>query len=168
MRVLCAVLSLLTPTATPAPAAVVYRPPLAGAVIRHYEPPSSPYGPGHRGIDIAAPEASVVRAAAGGRVAFAGHVGGSIAVSIDHPDGVRTTYSYLAQATVRAGEAVTRGDPIGRSGTGHPGSSAETHVHVGARRGETYLDVEALLVDSMRRDHSGLIRLTAQPARQAG
>ncbi|HEX9695648.1 MAG TPA: M23 family metallopeptidase [Actinomycetota bacterium] len=147
-------------TGSPAPApAVVYRPPLPGAIIRHFEPPPTPYSAGHRGIDIAAPSDSIVRAAAAGRVAFAGPVGGSVAVSIDHPDGIRTTYSYLASALVRAGGTVARGDPIARSGTGHPDESGEAHVHVGARRGETYIDVEALIVDSLRRDHAGLVRL---------
>jgi len=165
---LVAALVLLTPTAAPTPGPVLYRPPLPGPVIRHFEPPPTPYAAGHRGIDIAAPPGSIVRAAAAGRVAFAGPVGGTIAVSVDHADGLRTTYSYLAEALVRAGATVARGDPIARSGSGHPGSSQEPHVHVGARRGEDYLDVEALIVESLRRDHAGLIRLVPSPAPAPG
>lgn len=159
MRFVVAILALLSPVATPAPRPLSYRPPLPGAIVRHYEPPPDPYTAGHRGIDIAAPAGSVVRAAEAGRVAFAGPVGGTVAVSIDHADGIRTTYSYLSSALVRAGALVARGDPIGRTGSGHPGSTGPAHVHAGARRGEAYLDIEALIADSLRRDHAGMVRL---------
>ncbi|MDQ3991906.1 MAG: peptidoglycan DD-metalloendopeptidase family protein, partial [Actinomycetota bacterium] len=72
-----------------------YRWPVRGAVVRRFEPPGSAYGPGHRGIDIAAPFGSSVVAAHDGVVAFAGGVAGELFVSVDHPDGVRTTYSWL-------------------------------------------------------------------------
>src|SRR2546428_10952692 len=65
--------------------------PLPGAVIRGYEPPTSPYGPGHRGIDIAAPVGTPVLAAAAGTVSFAGRVAGSLYVTIDHGAGLFTT-----------------------------------------------------------------------------
>ena len=113
-------------------------------MIRPFEGPTSPYGPGHRGIDISCPLGTEVRASNDGVVAFAGWVAGSLFVSIDHPDGVRTTYSWLSEASVRAGERVGQGDVIGRSGHGHPEES-RTHLHFGARVGETYIDPMLLL-----------------------
>src|SRR5918996_1070897 len=79
------------------PAYGTYDWPVHGPVIRPFEPPVGPYGAGHRGIDIAVPPGTPVRAAAEGVVAFAGLVAGGGFVSIDHPDGVRTTYSWLGE-----------------------------------------------------------------------
>lgn len=144
-------------------AGVSYVPPHPGPVVRHFEPPPTPYDAGHRGIDLAAAEGATIVAAAAGRVAFAGPVGGAVSISIDHADGIRTTYSYLSSATVRAGQTVARGAPIGRSGRGHPGSAQPPHVHVGARRGTTYVDVEQIIVDGLRRDYSPVVRLVPVP-----
>lgn len=120
--------------------------PVRGEVIRRFEPPSSKYGPGHRGIDIAAPVGSTVRTAGPGRVAFAGRVAGSLYVSIDHPDDIRTTYSWLSAIAVRSGDAVRRGQVVGSTGPGHPGIQPP-HLHFGARIGDTYIDPLLLLGD---------------------
>jgi murein DD-endopeptidase MepM/ murein hydrolase activator NlpD len=126
------------------PAYGTYAWPVEGPVIRPFEPPESPYGAGHRGIDVAVPAGTVVRAAADGVVAFAGTVAGGRYVSIDHPDGVRSTYSWLSAISVRAGDPVRRGDPVAASGLGHPGVDP-AHLHFGARYAGTYLDPMLLL-----------------------
>ena len=126
------------------PAYGTYEWPVRGSVILPFELPGTPYGPGHRGIDIAAPFGSPVRAAGPGRVAFAGWVAGSLYVSIDHPDGVRTTCSWLSAVSVRAGDEVRAGQPIGATGSGHPGR-LPPHVHFGARVGDLYIDPLLLL-----------------------
>src|SRR2546422_8925380 len=84
-----------------APAYGTYAWPVVGPVIRGFEPPPDPFGAGHRGIDIGAPFGSDIVAAQVGTVAFAGWVGGSLFISIDHPDGVRTTYSWISAAQDR-------------------------------------------------------------------
>jgi murein DD-endopeptidase MepM/ murein hydrolase activator NlpD len=128
------------------PAASVgsYAWPVHGPVLRRFDPPDGPYGAGHRGIDVGVPAGTPVRAAQGGTVAFAGRVAGQVHVSIDHPDGVRTSYSYLERSQVRAGDAVLRGSLIGASGGGHAGA-AETHLHFGARYAGEYIDPLLLL-----------------------
>jgi len=123
--------------------------------MRPFSPPSDPYGPGHRGIDIGAPFGSDLMGARDGVVAFAGWVGGSLFISVDHDDGVRTTYSWLSEIDVRKGDSVTRGQVIGRTGHGHP-DVAEPHLHFGARIGSTYIDPMLLLEPE---DVTGLIRL---------
>lgn len=129
--------------------------PLRGPVIRRFEPPPSPYEAGHRGIDIAAPLGTGVGASREGIVAFAGWVAGSLFVSIDHPDGVRTTYSWLSEALVKKGESVQRKQLIGRSGHGHS-DVPDTHLHFGARVGSQYIDPMLLLEGA---DVAGLIHL---------
>lgn len=127
-----------------APAYGTYAWPIQGPVIRGFEPPQDPYGPGHRGIDIAAPFGSELLAAEEGVVAFAGWVGGSLFISIDHPDGVRSTYSWLSAIDVTEGRPVLRGEAIGRTGRGHP-DVPTTHLHFGTRIGDTYIDPMLML-----------------------
>jgi murein DD-endopeptidase MepM/ murein hydrolase activator NlpD len=142
------------PPAATAPAYGTYGWPVRGEVIRPFEPPDEPFGAGHRGIDIAAPLGTTVRAAQSGTVAFAGPVAGSLFVSVDHPDGVRTTYSWLSEVGVRAGDPVQRGSPIGLTGPGHPGVDP-SHLHFGARFAGQYIDPMLLLEGSV----VGLVRL---------
>jgi murein DD-endopeptidase MepM/ murein hydrolase activator NlpD len=127
------------------PAYGTYAWPVQGPVIRGFEPPPNPFASGHRGIDIGAPFGSDMAAAQDGIVAFAGWVGGSLFVSIDHDDGVRTTYSWLSGISVVLGDAVTQGQVVGQTGQGHPGS-ATPHLHFGARVGSTYIDPLLLLL----------------------
>lgn len=133
------------PTPTPREGAA-YAVALFGALLRPYDAPDDPYAPGHRGLDVAAPSGEPVRAAAAGVVAFAGNVAGNLTVSVDHPDGVRTTYSYLGTIGVVTGQTVAGGQALGTVGAGHPGSGAPPHVHLSVRRGGEYVDPLTLLV----------------------
>ena len=90
-----------------------------------------------------------------GVVAFAGWVAGALFVSIDHTDGVRTTYSWVSAVSVKKGDKVARGSPIGNTGHGHPDVD-QPHLHFGARIGNTYIDPLLLLEGA---DVSGLIHL---------
>jgi murein DD-endopeptidase MepM/ murein hydrolase activator NlpD len=127
-----------------APAYGTYSWPVLGQVTRQYDPPETPFGSGHRGIDIAAPLGTPVRAAQGGTVAYSGLVAGALFVSIDHPDGVRTTYSWLSEVRARVGDRVDRGAIVGLTGSGHPGVEPP-HLHLGARYGGDYIDPMLLL-----------------------
>ena len=168
-----AVAALLTlpPTApdpgSPPPAAgetVVYAWPVRGPVLRAFEPPGTAYGPGHRGIDIGAPIGTPVRAAAEGVVAFAGSVAGARYLSIDHADGIRTTYSWLSALLVERGDRVRRGAVVARTGWGHPATAAP-HLHLGARVGDVYLDPLALLGDPSA---AGIVHLAPLDAVESG
>jgi murein DD-endopeptidase MepM/ murein hydrolase activator NlpD len=139
----------------PAPAPASYSWPVVGPVIRGFEQPTGPYGAGHRGIDIGAHAGAPVRAAADGIVAFAGRVAGDLHVSIDHPDGVRTTYAFLGSVSVSAGSPVARGASIGSVGPGHQ-ASTQPHLHFGARFAGQYIDPMLLLE---RPSMVGMIRL---------
>jgi murein DD-endopeptidase MepM/ murein hydrolase activator NlpD len=113
-------------------------------VTRPFDPPDSPYGPGHRGVDLAGAPGGVVAAAGAGVVVFAGMVAGRPVVSVDHPGGLRTTYEPVDPA-VGAGATVDRGTTLGVLAAGHVGCPVAACLHWGLRRGETYLDPLALL-----------------------
>jgi len=134
-----------TPEQAPPPGAGTYAWPVQGEVIRPFDPPGDPFGSGHRGVDIAAPSGTPVRAAEEGVVTFAGALAGSLYVSIDHPGGVRTTYSWLSSVVVRRGDRVARLQVLGATGPGHPGDPGPAHLHLGARVAEAYVDPLLLL-----------------------
>ena len=119
------------------------------AVTRPFEAPAHAYGPGHRGADLGGAPGTPVLAAGDGVVVFAGMVAGRPVVSIDHADGLRTTYEPVDPA-VGAGQRVTRGSPIGALVTGHAGCPVEACLHWGLRRGSDYLDPLLLLVVRVR------------------
>lgn len=120
-----------------------YRPPLSGAVVATFDPPAQRWGAGHRGVDLAAVEGEAVRASADGVVSFAGSIAGQWWVSLDHLDGVRTSYGPLRRVVVASGQHVRRGDGLGAAAGGH--RPAGVVLHWGARRGGDYLDPLTLL-----------------------
>jgi murein DD-endopeptidase MepM/ murein hydrolase activator NlpD len=163
MRIALACLAVVSfvvaPPARSAPLDLVQ--PAPGPITRHFEPPPTPYTAGHRGIDIGAPIGTRVVAAAAGTVSFAGQVGGSLFVSIDHPGGLRTTYSFLSLVLVKKGQAVTQGQPIAKSGPGAAGE--QPNLHFGLRSGTDYLDPEPYLLASIRRNLWRVIWLAPIP-----
>lgn len=107
--------------------------PYATHVLRGYEPPEKPWLPGHRGVDLALPPGAPVRAAGDGVVHFSGVVAGTPVVSIEHGEGLRTTYQPV-WGFVHAGDEVREGQEIGTLGypeqaDGYPG------LHWGAKVG---------------------------------
>ena len=121
-------------------------PPLA--VDRPFQAPFAPWGPGHRGVDLAAAEGSPVRSAGAGRVLAAGRIAGRYVVSVEHPGAValgvtgwRTTYEGV-RPRVRVGDAVLAGSVIGVLDS--PGGHCSC-LHWGLRRGTAYADPLLLL-----------------------
>jgi alpha-beta hydrolase superfamily lysophospholipase len=141
------VAALLATGAPPAAASAVrYQLPAAGPVVRSFDPGSTPFGPGHRGVDLDVPVGSTVAAAAGGIVRHAGPVAGITWVSIDHADGIRTSYGPLADLRVGRGQPVEAGAGLGRLAPGGHGHDLQDRgVHWGARRDGRYLDPLSLL-----------------------
>jgi murein DD-endopeptidase MepM/ murein hydrolase activator NlpD len=113
--------------------------------VRPFQRPATPYGPGHRGVDLGGQPDEPVLAAGAGVVVFAGPVGGRGVVSIDHAGGIRTTYEPLT-VLVSAGQRVDLGTVIARLAPGHDGCvDAPACLHWGARRGTEYVDPLGLL-----------------------
>jgi murein DD-endopeptidase MepM/ murein hydrolase activator NlpD len=84
---------------------------------------------GHYGLDIAADYGSTVRAAASGRVIFAGWKsnGGGYQVWISHGSGLYTTYNHMSSVTVSSGANVSEGTRVGR--IGQSGWATGPHLH---------------------------------------
>lgn len=116
-------------------------------VLRAFEAPEHRYGSGHRGIDVGIPAGAEVHAVEAGTVHFAGTVAGRGVVSVRHADGLLSTYEPVT-ATVSAGAAVGAGSTLGtieaiEGSLSH--CAPATCLHLGARRGEDYLDPLLLL-----------------------
>ncbi len=122
--------------------------PVAGPVVRPFQPGEHRYAAGHRGVDLAMPGGSVVRASGSGTIAAAGFVAGRPVVSIIHAGGLRTTYEPVTPR-VRSGQHVNAGEPIGVLLPGHAECAGDACLHWGLRRavpgGEVYLDPLLLL-----------------------
>ena len=103
---------------------------------RLYSPIDAPigdrYGPRgaqlHAGLDFPAPTGTTVRAAASGRVSFAGYDDGwGLTVVLDHGNGLKTRYAHFSQGTVLRGALVTAGQVVGRVGS--TGFATGPHLH---------------------------------------
>lgn len=146
--------------ATPKSGTSVWRWPLVGTggssptVVRPFDPPAHRWLPGHRGVDLGARGPTEVLAAGPGTVTFAGTLFGQGVVVIEH-HGVRTTYEPV-NASVRSGDAVVAGTPIGTLVAGHCSSGMCLHwgLLTGRGHGVRYYD-PLLLV--------GRIRLRLEP-----
>jgi murein DD-endopeptidase MepM/ murein hydrolase activator NlpD len=123
------------PSTAAAAQAPRFVPPVDAPVSDPYRPPTTPYGPGNRGIEYATAFGTEVRASGTGVVAFAGVIAHELYVSIDHEGGIRTTYSYLTTIEVVAGQTVGQGEIVGISGA---------RLHFGARRFGAYIDPASL------------------------
>jgi murein DD-endopeptidase MepM/ murein hydrolase activator NlpD len=84
----------------------------------------------HAGIDIGVDLGTQVRAAMDGRVADAGYnpTFGNYVI-LGHADGIQSLYAHLSSYSVRIGEKVAQGTPIGLSGS--TGYSTGPHLHFG-------------------------------------
>lgn len=80
-------------------------------VIDRFDPPDSPYGAGHRGVDLLGHPGQTVHAALAGTVTYAGMLAGRGVVVVDHGE-TRTTYEPVS-ASVHVGARLAAGAPIG-------------------------------------------------------
>lgn len=98
-------------------------------------------GRSHDAIDIMAPAGTPVIAAAPGTVEklFFSRGGGGVTAYVRSPDG-RWTYYYAHlqdyAASLREGETIKRGDPIGRVGSTGDANPAAPHLHFAINRME--------------------------------
>src|SRR4051794_28850349 len=107
-------------------------------VVVGFDPPSSPWGAGHRGVDLLGEPGQPVRAALAGTVTFAGTLAGRGVVVVDHGS-TRTTYEPVSP-TVSVGSTVSTGGRIGTLEGELSHCFPRTCLHWGLIQGEEYLD----------------------------
>ncbi|MGW0607972.1 transglycosylase family protein [Streptomyces sp. NPDC002640] len=88
----------------------------------------------HTGIDFPVPTGTAVKSIGAGQVVTAGW-GGSFGyqVVVRHQDGRYSQYAHLSAISVKAGQSVTAGQRLGRSGS--TGNSSGPHLHFEVRTG---------------------------------
>lgn len=115
-----------------------WRWPVAPArIVAPFAAPAHAYGPGHRGVDLAADVGATAVAPAAGVVAFSGRVVDRGVLTIDHGDGLVSTLEPL-ESTPPVGTAVVAGVPVGRVDRG--GHSAPGTLHLGVREHGVYVN----------------------------
>src|SRR3954449_10514353 len=65
------------------------------SLVTGFDPPTTPWGAGHRGVDLLGQPGQTVRAALAGTVTFAGTLAGRGVVVVSH-GATRTTYEPVA------------------------------------------------------------------------
>jgi hypothetical protein len=91
----------------------------------------------HSGTDFGTPTGTIIRAADGGQVTFAG-ISGSLTsgygrlVIVNHGGGLESYYAHLQGFFVQAGDIIAQGDPVGRANSS--GWSTGPHLHFEVRQ----------------------------------
>lgn len=139
----------LPPAPTPGPygygGPIPYGPgpsPGSGAIappVKSYSKLTDFYRPGHRGLDIAAPEGTIIFACHDGKVSAAGwsSVGYGNQIIISGGEWW-TRYAHLSQINVGVGQVVKARDPIGRMGC--TGNSTCSHLHLEVKQHGNFID----------------------------
>lgn len=87
----------------------------------------------HKGLDIAAPNGTTIKAAAGGTITYAGWMSGyGNLVIISHGNGIQTYYGHCSKLYVSKGKTVNAGDKI--AAVGSTGNSTGNHLHFEIRK----------------------------------
>lgn len=120
---------------TPGP----WRSPVSAAELRPFAAPPSPWGAGHRGVDLGPLSAgATIRAPADGQVSFAGVVVDRPVLSIEHGSGYLSSFEPV-EGSLEVGDAVSTGDPVGTLAPGK-GHCTAPCLHWGVRLHGEYIN----------------------------
>jgi murein DD-endopeptidase MepM/ murein hydrolase activator NlpD len=115
------------------------------AVVRAFDPPDKPWMSGHRGVDLGATHDGVsVTAPEAGTVSFAGVVVDRPVITIDHGNGLRSSFEPV-ESPLRAGDVVAKGGIIGTLLPGH--CRTVPCLHWGVRQGDDYVNPLEFVLD---------------------
>jgi murein DD-endopeptidase MepM/ murein hydrolase activator NlpD len=130
------------PSAFGPPMPGVYRRPVERVVSDPFRMENGPYGAGNFGLEYETSPGDPVGAIGSGVVTFAGSVAGRIAVTVQHPDGRRSSLTGLSSLVVQEQQIVVRGQLVGRALRG---------LQLGMREGARYVDPALFLMAIERR-----------------
>lgn len=118
---------------------ISYVAPVDCQIIDEFRPPSHIGGSGNRGLEYSCPPQVLVFAAGEGIVSYAGQIAHKNYIAIEHPDGLRTTYSFVDEILVNRDDLVDSSTPIAIAGA---------NTHFGVVMKKHYLDPQVLLAAS--------------------
>lgn len=117
-------------------------------MARRFRPSPTPWGAGHRGVDLVARVGQPVRSAGAGVVGFSGVIAGQGVLTVQHAGGLRTTYQPVGER-LPAGTPVSAGQRVGVIDVASGHCPPATCLHWGLLSGvgvaATYLDPLSLL-----------------------
>jgi hypothetical protein len=102
-------------------------------VLRDFQAPPTPWGAGHRGLDLQAAGSTVV-APLSGVISFSGDVAGRGVLTITGPTGQRVSLEPVS-TELRSGDQVAKGESIAELQSGH---CPQLCVHIGLRVEDAY------------------------------
>lgn len=112
-------------------------------VLRPFAPGAANWNAGHRGVDLAMNAGDLVYAAGAGTVIYSGALNDRSLVSIQHGDGIRTTYEPVVPM-VAQGQEVAAGELIATVDGTH--CNPRSCLHWGAKSGsKSYINPLSLL-----------------------
>ena len=125
-------------TAGPAETPSIWPVEAPGRYVSNFFKPFAKRG-GHKGVDIIVPAGTPIRAAAAGRVTYAGFERGyGLIVKVDHLNGLETWYAHMMSTSAKVGDLINRTDEIGRVGrTGH---ATAYHLHYEVHKNNQPID----------------------------
>lgn len=114
--------------------------PVSGSITSRFGAVESIRDHTHKGIDIAAPVGTKIKAAAAGTVITSEYNSGGYGylIIIDHGNGVQTYYGHCSKLYVTAGTKVDAGDVI--AAVGSTGDSTGNHLHFEVRVNGTQIN----------------------------
>ncbi|MCH6470977.1 M23 family metallopeptidase [Sinomonas terrae] len=116
------------------------------AVVRAFDPPARPWLSGHRGVDLSAAPGQGLFAPHDGVVAFAGWVVDRPVLTLDHGDGLRSSFEP-AETDLDVGAQVSAGQQIGRIAV-VPLHCEGACLHWGVRKDDEYISPLSLVMDT--------------------
>ena len=112
---------------------VAVRPISGGKITSRFGERSSVRSSTHTGLDLAAPTGTTIKAAASGKVTFAGYKGSyGYMIKIECDNGYEMWYAHCSKLYVSAGVRVSAGDKI--AAVGSTGNSTGSHLHFEIRK----------------------------------
>lgn len=115
-----------------------------GDLLAVFDRPEAPWAAGHRGVDLKTARGATVRSPAAGVVAFVGVVVDRPVVTVDHGNGLVSSFEP-ALADVVVGEPVSPGQVVAGVDTG--GHCSDVCLHWGVRLNGEYIDPLSLVMD---------------------
>lgn len=118
--------------------------PVSGTITSRFGANESIRDHTHKGMDIAAPNGTKIKAAADGTVTYSGWMGGyGNLVIISHGNGIQTYYGHCSKLYVSEGKEVTAGEVI--AAVGSTGYSTGNHLHFEIRKNGAQINPQKYL-----------------------